>query len=413
MAVDKLVDSTKLDADLTSVANAIRTKGGTSAQMAFPAGFVSAVNAIPTGGSGTKQITITENGTTTEDVSQYANAEITVNVEVGETVMDVKNPLGTKYSEIPDLTVLDRAGQVLYLVVDTSRADDPQYAQVGIRPLQKVTIDRGHISNGAFVVDDTEEITASNYWSKPLDKTHGRFWIYRITSEANITRIDSYNPYAAVSGTAAYQTIVAVYGNAPIATPGFLSAMENMLLIDIKNMEAIPTLSKVYVAKLDNVTSVIPTNLCYTNTRINELDLSSWNINNSTVLSGAFFNCSNLHKVVFGTHDVSQITAIRNMFSAAISINDLDLSGLDLSGVTDTLNAFSTCHNLSNVTGWANIPVSYDMHWSPLTHDSLLVIINALPTVATAQTLTLGSDNLSRLSSEEIAIATAKGWTLA
>ncbi len=51
MAVDKLVDSTQLDADLTSVANAIRTKGGTSADLAFPAGFVSAVNAIPTGGT--------------------------------------------------------------------------------------------------------------------------------------------------------------------------------------------------------------------------------------------------------------------------------------------------------------------------------------------------------------------------
>lgn len=50
MAVDKLVDSAQLNADLTSVANAIRTKGGTSAQMAFPNGFVSAVNAIPTGG---------------------------------------------------------------------------------------------------------------------------------------------------------------------------------------------------------------------------------------------------------------------------------------------------------------------------------------------------------------------------
>lgn len=50
MAVDKLVDSTQLDADLTAVANAIRTKGGTSAQMAFPAGFVSAVEAIETGG---------------------------------------------------------------------------------------------------------------------------------------------------------------------------------------------------------------------------------------------------------------------------------------------------------------------------------------------------------------------------
>lgn len=52
MAVDKLVDSTQLDADLTSVANAIRTKGGTSASLAFPAGFVDAIDAIETGGGG-------------------------------------------------------------------------------------------------------------------------------------------------------------------------------------------------------------------------------------------------------------------------------------------------------------------------------------------------------------------------
>lgn len=37
------------DTDLQSVANAIRTKGGTSAQLTFPSGFVSAVENIPTG----------------------------------------------------------------------------------------------------------------------------------------------------------------------------------------------------------------------------------------------------------------------------------------------------------------------------------------------------------------------------
>lgn len=50
MAVDKLVDSSQLDADLTSVANAIRTKGGTSASLAFPADFISAIGNIPSGG---------------------------------------------------------------------------------------------------------------------------------------------------------------------------------------------------------------------------------------------------------------------------------------------------------------------------------------------------------------------------
>ena len=46
MAFDKAVDSAQLNADLTAVANAIRTKGGTDAQLAFPDGFANAVAAI-------------------------------------------------------------------------------------------------------------------------------------------------------------------------------------------------------------------------------------------------------------------------------------------------------------------------------------------------------------------------------
>lgn len=47
MALDKLVDSAALDANLTSVANAIRAKSGASGPMAFPTGFVASVEAIP------------------------------------------------------------------------------------------------------------------------------------------------------------------------------------------------------------------------------------------------------------------------------------------------------------------------------------------------------------------------------
>jgi hypothetical protein len=85
MALDKLVDGAQLDSDLGDIADAIRAKGGTSAQLAFPAGFVSAVQEIETGTtpSGTKNISISANGTTTEDVAAYANAEITVNVSPG------------------------------------------------------------------------------------------------------------------------------------------------------------------------------------------------------------------------------------------------------------------------------------------------------------------------------------------
>jgi len=62
MALDKLVDSSQLDADLTSVANAIRTKGGTSAQLAFPAGFVNAVENLQSGYTDTQWLTKTVDG---------------------------------------------------------------------------------------------------------------------------------------------------------------------------------------------------------------------------------------------------------------------------------------------------------------------------------------------------------------
>lgn len=49
MANYKVVDSDQLDADLTTVANAIRERAGTSAKMDFPSGFKDIVNSIPQG----------------------------------------------------------------------------------------------------------------------------------------------------------------------------------------------------------------------------------------------------------------------------------------------------------------------------------------------------------------------------
>lgn len=50
MATYKVVDADQLDADMTALANAIRTKGGTSGSLAWPEGYKSAVEAIETGG---------------------------------------------------------------------------------------------------------------------------------------------------------------------------------------------------------------------------------------------------------------------------------------------------------------------------------------------------------------------------
>ena len=47
-----------------------------------------------------------------------------------------------------------------------------------------------------------------------------------------------------------------------------------------------------------------------------------------------------------------------------------------------------------------------------LTVDSLVNILNALPNASASRVCNLGSTNLAKLTPEQIAIATNKGWTL-
>lgn len=61
---------------------------------------IEVVYARPSAPSGTKQISITQNGTTIEDVAAYANAEITVNVQGGgdggDTLTKIMLSIGTR-----------------------------------------------------------------------------------------------------------------------------------------------------------------------------------------------------------------------------------------------------------------------------------------------------------------------------
>ena len=65
MAYDKVVDSASLDSKLTQVADAIRTKGNTSADLQFPSGFISAIQAIQTGTELKIVVSVTSGATVT------------------------------------------------------------------------------------------------------------------------------------------------------------------------------------------------------------------------------------------------------------------------------------------------------------------------------------------------------------
>lgn len=87
------------DTDLESVADAIREKGGTSGQLAFPAGFVSAIGNIPSGGGGRllKSIEITMTTTITSSDKMTIDLEPVNDCIVYLAVNEVPQPDQTQY----------------------------------------------------------------------------------------------------------------------------------------------------------------------------------------------------------------------------------------------------------------------------------------------------------------------------
>lgn len=112
------------------------------------------------------------------------------------------------------------------------------------------------------------------------------------------------------------------------------------------------------------------------------------NTSSATDFSNAFYGCNNLHTV----------------------------PALHAEKVTNLNSMFYNCSALTNFGGLIGITKSWSLQWCKnLTHQSLLNVLNNLGdlTGKTMQTLTLGTENLAKLSSSEKNIATQKNWALA
>ena len=145
---------------------------------------------------------------------------------------------------------------------------------------------------------------------------------------------------------------------------------------------------------------------------LTELDLSNFNTSKVTNMCEVFNSCSSLQSLDLSNWDTSKVTDMRWMFQYCMSLVNLDLSSFDMSNITNTTNMFHYCQALTNLQAPRNISANISFSsCTNLTHESLMSIINNLATIS-GKTLTLGATNLAKLSEEEKAIATNKGWTL-
>ena len=146
---------------------------------------------------------------------------------------------------------------------------------------------------------------------------------------------------------------------------------------------------------------------------IPQLDTSS-----VTSMYYMFNGCSSLQSIP--QLDTSKVTDIGSMFGSCDSLTSIPL--LDTGSITSISAPFSytSSTDLTDLGGFKNLKVSWSSNFLDrvpnATVESLMNVINyAYDLTAnglSGQTLRFGTTNLNKLTEDQIAIATAKGWTL-
>lgn len=206
-----------------------------------------------------------------------------------------------------------------------------------------------------------------------------------------------------------------------------------------------------YIKKVPSMDTSKTTNFAYFFHQFNCItEIPFIDTSNGTNFNSMFANCNSLVRIPeLNTHnmktseymfqhckelisipqlDTSNANDITSMFSECRKLTTIPL--LNASKMRSINSAFSYCSNLTNFGGLENIGEAYSTtqsanytyytlglsYSSSLTHESLLNVINNLYDIKTkgcsAQKLVLGTSNLAKLTAEEIAIATEKGWTV-
>ena len=167
------------------------------------------------------------------------------------------------------------------------------------------------------------------------------------------------------------------------------------------------------------------------------IDLSSFDTSKVTDMNSMFSQCENLESVNLSSFDTSNVTRMNDMFRRCDNLTELDLSNFDMSKVIDIDSMLGYIYNMPVLKSFRNLGKGYTeqtVNYSKyslnlstlreLTKESLLDVINnglydlnltydvANGGTLYTQNLKLHSSSKSKLTADEIAIATNKGWTV-
>ena len=138
----------------------------------------------------------------------------------------------------------------------------------------------------------------------------------------------------------------------------------------------------------------------------------------ATNASYMFYYCTALRNIPF--FNTPNLSNMSNMFNNCNNLKSIPL--LDCSRVSSmsTMFGWSSIYSLTDLGGFKNLKINFTdgLNKLPnLTVQSLMNVINNLYDFrangeSTTRTLTLGTTNLNKLTDEQKAVATNKGWNL-
>lgn len=190
------------------------------------------------------------------------------------------------------------------------------------------------------------------------------------------------------------------------------------------------------VSNLDTSNMTNMNYMFYGASKVVTLDLSHFDTSNVKEMGSMFQNNSALTTLNVGGFVTDNVTNVAYMFNGCGKLTDLDLENFNLEKINYTSNFLYSTSNLVNLTfgynfgkGFTQKSNNYSSYSLDLTqtrklsHDGLMDVINKLYDlnltydVANGGTLytqriNLGSTNTAKLSADEIAIATNKGWVV-